>query len=107
MKLIIKKLLTETVTYADYGPQSAGIYPELPYSAKLINPERGFYEQKSTNSSVPTPLDKACNFAYWREKTGLSIIRRIVYLDIFMNDDISPDFLQLLKTDFERMRAVG
>ncbi|KAL3793013.1 hypothetical protein ACHAW5_003808 [Stephanodiscus triporus] len=87
---------TVTVTYP----------PEVPISAVLLNPERGFYTHTEYNTLGPTPL--AASTLASTLSSGRSIILRIVYLTAFIDgSNISQSVLADMSTDFDTMRTGG
>ncbi|SFC11146.1 protein of unknown function [Flagellimonas taeanensis] len=70
----------------------------------IPNPERGFMHHWAVESEG-SPLSEAMLNALKNEK--VSIINRIYYLDTFKDADLSTAQLNLITTDFERLRTSG
>ncbi|NEW78371.1 MAG: DUF4832 domain-containing protein [Gelidibacter sp.] len=70
----------------------------------ISNPERGFMHLWSVNSEG-TPLNLVTLQDLKNE--NVTIINRLYYLEAFKNSDISVAQLNLIKTDFERLRSSG
>tara|TARA_R110002051_G_scaffold87713_4_gene154492 strand:- start:39730 stop:41097 length:1368 start_codon:yes stop_codon:yes gene_type:complete len=70
----------------------------------ISNPERGFMHNWAV-SSEGSPLSIATLENLKNE--NVTIINRIYYLDAFKNSDLSVAELDLIKTDFGRMRDAG
>lgn len=70
----------------------------------ISNPERGFMHLWSVNSEG-TPLNLVTLQNLKNE--NVTIINRLYYLDAFKNSDLSVAQLNLIKTDFERLRSAG
>lgn len=70
----------------------------------IANPERGFMHHWAVESEG-SPIDVAMLNALKNEK--VTIINRIYYLDAFKDADLSSAELDLITTDFERMRDAG
>lgn len=73
-------------------------------SSVISNPERGFMHNWAV-SSEGAPLGIATLENLKNEK--VTIINRIYYLDSFKNSDLSLAELDLIKTDFDRLRMAG
>tara|TARA_R110002050_G_scaffold276782_5_gene422159 strand:+ start:116 stop:1468 length:1353 start_codon:yes stop_codon:yes gene_type:complete len=70
----------------------------------ISNPERGFMHLWSVNSEgMPLNLVTLQNL----KNENVSIINRVYYLEAFKNSDLSVAQLDLIKTDFERLRSAG
>ena len=70
----------------------------------ISNPERGFMHHWAVESEG-APLSLAMLNALKNEK--VTIINRIYYLDAFKDADLSAAELDLITTDFERLRTTG
>jgi hypothetical protein len=70
----------------------------------ISNPERGFMHLWSVNSEG-TPLNLVTLQNLKNE--NVTIINRLYYLEAFKNSDISVAQINLIKTDFERLRSTG
>ena len=69
----------------------------------ISNPERGFMHLWSVNSEgLPLNLATLQNL----KNENVTIINRVYYLEAFKNSDLSLAQLDLIKTDFERLRNV-
>ncbi|MFY0714634.1 DUF4832 domain-containing protein [Seonamhaeicola sp. NFXS20] len=80
---------------------------EITYTASLeviSNPERGFMHSWSVNSEG-TPLNLVTLNSLKNE--NVTIILRLYYLEAFKDSDLSTAQLDLIKTDFERLREAG
>ncbi len=70
----------------------------------ISNPERGFMHLWSVNSEgMPLNLVTLQNL----KNENVTIINRLYYLEAFKNSDLSVAQLNLIKTDFERLRSTG
>lgn len=70
----------------------------------ISNPERGFMHLWSVNSEgMPLNLVTLQNL----KNENVTIINRLYYLEAFKNSDLSLAQLNLIKTDFERLRSAG
>lgn len=72
----------------------------------LANPERGFYKYTETRASSPSPLT-INQFNQIRQQNLYTLVFRYVYLDAFMNSNISPAFLTSIQNDFNTLRSAG
>tara|TARA_R110002049_G_scaffold993_2_gene7076 strand:+ start:9532 stop:10890 length:1359 start_codon:yes stop_codon:yes gene_type:complete len=70
----------------------------------ISNPERGFMHHWAVNSEG-TPLSLVTLNSLKAE--NVTIINRIYYMDNFKDTDLSTAQLDLIKTDFERLRTAG
>ncbi|HLT51805.1 MAG TPA: DUF4832 domain-containing protein, partial [Arenibacter sp.] len=70
----------------------------------ISNPERGFMHHWQVDSEG-TPLSLAALNNLKAE--NVTIINRIYYLDPFKDSDLSTAQLDLIKTDFDRLRTAG
>ncbi len=80
---------------------------EITYTAStqvISNPERGFMHTWSVDSEG-TPLSLSTLNSLKNE--NVTIILRLYYLDAFKDSDLSTAQLDLIKTDFERLREAG
>lgn len=73
-------------------------------SEVISNPERGFMHTWSVDSEG-TPLSEVTLNSLKNE--NVTIILRLYYLDAFKDSDLSTTQLDLIKTDFERLRNTG
>jgi len=70
----------------------------------ISNPERGFMHLWSVYSEgMPINLATLQNL----KNENVTIINRLYYLEAFKNSDLSVAQLDLIKTDFERLRSAG
>lgn len=79
----------------------------LTYTAStdvISNPERGFMHSWNVYSEG-TPLNLVILQNLKNE--NVTIINRLYYLEAFKNSDLSVAQLDLIKTDFERLRSAG
>ncbi len=72
----------------------------------LANPERGFYKYTETRASNPSPLT-INQLNQIRQQDLYTLVFRYVYLDAFMNSNISPAFLTSIQNDFNTLRNAG
>jgi hypothetical protein len=73
----------------------------------VVNPERGFYEQRHTKASDYKPLD-AADLKKCREEKDESLIFRMFNLDILRDSEFIPeDILQKMDADFAAAREAG
>ena len=87
-------MVDETINEITYQP-----------SSKVIsNPERGFMHSWSVTSEG-SPLSAVTLKSLKNE--NVTIILRLYYLDAFKDSDLSSTQLDLIKTDFERLREAG
>ncbi|WP_299666562.1 DUF4832 domain-containing protein [uncultured Polaribacter sp.] len=80
---------------------------EITYTASsdvISNPERGFMHTWSVQSEG-NPLSLITLHSLKNE--NVTIILRLYYLEAFKNSDLSIAQLDLIKTDFERLREAG
>jgi len=80
---------------------------EISYIASsqvISNPERGFMHSWSV-ASEGTPLNQVTLESLKSE--NVTLILRLYNLEAFKNSDLSTTQLNLIKTDFERLRAAG
>lgn len=86
-------------------------YPEeSPPSVRLLNPERGFYTQRTYSASkraTTLPPLNANDLRHERDTNGVTTILRLFYLDEFLESDISPQVLQDIADDFDVLREAG
>jgi hypothetical protein len=60
----------------------------------------------ATTSSNPGPLSTG-DLEYFHDIKGQRIVFRYFYLDSFINQPISEDFLQIIEDDFDKIRNAG
>lgn len=80
---------------------------EISYTAStevISNPERGFMHSWSVASEGTALSEVTLNSL---KNENVTIILRLYYLDAFKNSDLSTTQLDLIKTDFERLRNTG
>lgn len=80
---------------------------DITYTASpdvISNPERGFMHTWSV-ASEGSPLNLVTLQSLKNE--NVTIILRLYYLEIFKDSDLSTAQLDLIKTDFERLREAG
>jgi Domain of unknown function (DUF4832)/Domain of unknown function (DUF4874)/Secretion system C-terminal sorting domain len=70
------------------------------------NPERGMVTWTATMSSNPGPLSTG-DLEYFHDVKGQRIVFRYFYLDSFINQPISEEFLQIIEDDFDKIRTAG
>ncbi len=104
-------LITLMATGMLYGQTSTHTYHAT--SAVIANPERGWYDDYysySGGSNLGTayrPL-KAKELIENREKDNITLILRLFYLHEFLElDDVSPEYLARMQSDFDSIRAAG
>ncbi|MDR2835322.1 MAG: DUF4832 domain-containing protein [Bacteroidales bacterium] len=71
------------------------------------NTERGFYEQFGSEGSDPKPLGSQMQSVWITNPHAFSLILRMHYLDTFKESEISEDYLNLIRGDFETMKYIG
>ena len=69
------------------------------------NPERGFYGVNEVQTSSYQALDLA--WLQGLRGQGVGLVFHMVYLDSFVNSDLSQTFLTALATDFTTIRSAG
>ena len=72
----------------------------------FANPERGFYQVNEVTTSSYQALNQTW-MQNLRTQSGVSLVFHMVYLDNFVNADLSQSFLDALGTDFTTMRKAG
>lgn len=80
---------------------------EISYTASaevISNPERGFMHSWAVSSEGSALSEVTLNSL---KNENVTIILRLYYLDAFKNSDLSTTQLNLIKTDFERLRNTG
>jgi hypothetical protein len=100
--VIVEEEKNRTVTYTE----SMDDFP---------NPERGFYRYSETRGSNYSSLTPAQLKDYRNPKTSsgaqyqtvVTLVFRYYVLDVFKDKELSQDFLNLTKKDFEAARAGG
>jgi len=71
----------------------------------FVNPERGFYSWREGRVNT-TPLGIS-DLRSIRNNLGHSLIIRLYYLPEFRDKDLSQSMLDLMQTDFDRLREAG
>jgi hypothetical protein len=94
-----------------FQSSSAQFFPPLTVTyesdtTNFPNPERGMVTWTATMSSSPSVLYTE-DLDYFHDTKGQRIVFRYFYLDSFMNGPISPDFLQSIEDDFDKIRNAG
>src|SRR6476660_1589037 len=77
-----------------------------PSTAKIANPERGFYKHTETFGSDYHPLSQS-TLTNYRVNNNYTLILRVFYLDNFINSKITNTFLNNMTSDFTKIRAAG
>lgn len=77
-----------------------------PRADGFANPERGFFQSTQTKASHYIPLNLA-KLQCYQKNEGTSLIHRFFYLESFIDSDISQQYLDLMQTDFEKIRQAG
>jgi len=72
----------------------------------FANPERGFYQVNEVTTSSYQALNQTW-MQNLRTQNGISLVFHMVYLDSFVNADLSQSFLDALAADFATMRKTG
>ncbi len=72
----------------------------------FANPERGFYRTNEVQTSSYQALDLTW-LQNLRTQNAVSLVFHMVYLDSFVNSDLSQSFLAALAADFATMRKAG
>jgi hypothetical protein len=72
----------------------------------FANPERGFYRTNEVQTSSYQALDQTW-LQNLRTQNAVSLVFHMVYLDSFVNSDLSQSFLTALAADFATMRKAG
>lgn len=74
----------------------------------ILNPERGFYHNVSTDLIATTyPLLNQATLVGYRNTEKISTIQRLFYLNQFTSSLISPSYLANLQTDLNTIRNAG
>jgi hypothetical protein len=76
------------------------------HTNQIANPERGFYRYTETRASSLNPLTTN-QLNQIRQQDLYTVVFRYVYLDAFMNSNISNVFLTSIQNDFNAMRSAG
>lgn len=76
-----------------------------PTDSIFVNPERGFYSHEEVQAEGSAISLSRLNSI--RNTEGLSLILRMYYLKKFRATDLSDAQLNLMRTDFQRMRETG
>lgn len=71
----------------------------------IMNPERGFYTYREFVSGTATPLTAEAVKGIYDE--GYSLIYTVYYMPDFVDKVISNDYLQVIKSNMEALRAGG
>ena len=95
----------ETGSPADSADLTAVTYVNDPDTI-FANPERGFYQVNEVQSSSYQALSQSW-LQSLRTQNGISLIFHMVYLDSFVNADLSQGFLTALAADFATVRKAG
>ena len=69
------------------------------------NPERGFYSPVYIHGATPRPISQAALDS--NRKLGCSLFLLEFHLTEFVNTDITDEYLQLIRRDFELLRSSG
>lgn len=93
--------------------EESNTIPQEPYLEKyyiesgnvIMNPERGFYTYREFVSNKATPLTAEAVKEVYNE--GYSLIYTVYYMPDFTDKLISDDYLQVIKTNMEALRAGG
>jgi|JI9StandDraft_1071089.scaffolds.fasta_scaffold05961_4 hypothetical protein len=104
-------LILSLLFVAIFQVSSAQVFPLLTvtYEADTTNfpnPERGMVTWTAIMSSNPGPLSTD-DLEYYHDVKGQRIVFRYFYLDSFINQPISEDFLQIIEDDFDKIRNAG
>lgn len=70
------------------------------------NPERGFYHHKETKASSYSTLTQS-SLSNYRTNEKITLILRLFYLEQFLTTPISENYLNSMRTDFDRIRNAG
>ncbi len=97
-------LARQEIGLAQNPAQTTVTYPST--DAIFANPERGFYHHTETHSNAYSPLILS-DLQNYRQNENISLILRIFYLDDFVADPISQDYLDAMAADFAILRQAG
>ncbi len=99
-------LLTGLLLFSSAISQTTQTVTYTPSTAKIANPERGFYRHTETFGSNYHALNQTTLTGY-RVNNNYTLILRVFYLDNFINSKINNTFLNNMKSDFTKIRAAG
>jgi hypothetical protein len=93
------------VIHFDASAQTFSMVTYSPDDSNFPNPERGFYIHTEAHSADYTVLQSSTLQSY--REDGITLVLRIFYLEDFVSSDISGQYLENIRLDFQACRQAG